>query len=331
MTSKNKETIIKIVDSLEAEIDRLKKLLEEDIPVPMKMSEKKNSMSDYVVYGSGYESVTLNSPSSWFQIKPWYGNWQLLKSVEELDKRKAHILTVIDKYEADLKLRYEENDIVSKHNKIIHEKITQIMKRLGVADSYQQQEYKSTRSSTKVWKSYNAGYYGDLGRVAPIYNEYSNYADKVKQLRTTLEQEYAKAKQSIEKLEREEAAKKKAAEDTHKLALLRAKYTPDNAYSDVSTILDGLLSKDKYLKLAHYLELNRGDWNDGYWYAERGLNGFTIDTPEDQEIYDCIYKITQYEDVDGRYFRDCEYSYGVLFGKVDEALFKDYEIVKGMT
>ena len=51
-------------------------------------------------------------------------------------------------------------------------------------------------------------------------------------------------------------------------------------------------------------------------------------SPEDQEICDCIYKITQYEDVDGRYFRDCEYSYGVLFGKVDNTLLVDYTTVK---
>lgn len=127
-----------------------------------------------------------------------------------------------------------------------------------------------------------------------------------------------------------EASQELLGEDVHKLALLRAKYTPEDAMSGKYEILHAILEKDKYLNLAHHLEANRNDWNDGYWSAKRGLQGFTIDSNEDQEIYNCIYKITQYEDVDGRYFRDCEYNYGMLFGKVDAALYKDYEIVKEM-
>lgn len=204
------------------------------------------------------------------------------------------------------------------------------MDKIGVTEHYNVYDYETTRSKTKKWIGKRAGFIEDVKRVAPTWNEYSNHEDKVRQLKVLLETEYGKAKDVIVKVEREEANKKKAAEDVHKLALLRAKYTPDNAMSGKWDILYAILAKDKYLNLAHYLEANRNDWNDGYDSAERGLQGFTIDNNEDQEIYDCIYKITQCEDVDGRYFRDCEYNYGVLFGKVDGALYKDYEIVKGM-
>jgi hypothetical protein len=75
--------------------------------------------------------------------------------------------------------------------------------------------------------------------------------------------------------------------------------------------------------------LNRGDWNDGYSYAKTGLEGFSIETSQDQEIYNCVSDICDdYEDVDGRYFRDCTWSYDVLFGMVAEQqpeLYKDYE------
>lgn len=121
----------------------------------------------------------------------------------------------------------------------------------------------------------------------------------------------------------------------HELVLLRAKYTPDNPISDVHTIRDVILSKDKYLMLGYWLMRNREDWNDGYGYAEVGLSQFSIDSAEDAEIHASLTDIINrsYEEggIDGRVFRDCEYSYGYLFGKVnDQSLFKDYEKITSM-
>lgn len=323
--SKDKKSVMAVIDKLEAEVVRLTKLLDEEIPAPLKMPEKKINKSDYVVYRASYDNVTLSESYQWFQYKPYYGNWKLLETVEELNKRKEHILCVIAQYEIDLKVRYEEVADISKHNQIVQNQIEQIMNKIGVERVYQTYDYETTRSKTKKWLRKQSGYVGDIQRVAPTYNEYSNYADTIKGLKALVETEYNKVKDTIAKAEREEAAKKKAIEDTHKLALLRAKYTPDDAMASARDILDVLLSKDKYLCLAHYLQLNRGDWNDGYYYAEQGLQGFDIVTIEDENIYNCISTITQYEDVDGRYFRDCEYSYDVLFGKVeDESLLNDY-------
>jgi len=328
--SKDKQSVIAVIDKLENEITRLTKLLEEEIPVPMKMNDKKINLSSYNVYGTGYNDSTLNTVSSWFQYKPYYGNWELLKTVDELDIRKSHILNVISQYETDLKARCEETEVVVSHNTVVQSKIRQLMEKIGITEVYQVYDYETTRSKNKKWLRQQSGYVADLNREAPIFNSFKNYAENVKRLKDTLETEYSKVKQAIQKAEREEQAKKTAAENVHKLALLRAKYTPDDAMASANDILLTILGKDKYLHLAHFLEANRGDWSDGYWYAEKGLDGFTIETPEDQEIYDCIYAITQYEDVDGRYFRDCEYSYDVLFGKADDVLYKDYLIVAEM-
>lgn len=330
--SKNKETVVKVIDNLEAEVERLTKLLEEDIPTPLKMNDKRLQLSDYIIWRGSYDSVTLANSAAWFQYKSYYGNFELLKTVAELDKRKEHILSIIAQYGIDIKLRFEESEVTSKHNKIIQDKIEQIMEKIGVTRVYKIYDYETTRSKTKKWLSKSSGWISDVQRVAPTWNEYSNYEDKIRELKVKLETEYAKAKDVVVKIEREAATKKKEVEDAHELALLRAKYTPDKAMSGKWEILEAILEKNKYLRLAHYLEANRGDWNDGYWHAERGLQGFTIETTEDQEIYDCIYKITQYEDTDGRYFRDCEYNYGVMFGKVeDEALYQDYLTMKEMT
>ena len=113
----------------------------------------------------------------------------------------------------------------------------------------------------------------------------------------------------------------------HELALLRAKYTPDDAESDKYTILDKILGKDKYLRLAYYLEQNRNDWNDGYNYAETGLDGFTAETDEDKRIVETLQETIRESDyVDGRVFRDSWPTYGDLYGKVEDAtLLSDLE------
>ncbi len=99
-------------------------------------------------------------------------------------------------------------------------------------------------------------------------------------------------------------------------------------------IREAILSKDKYLRLAYYLEKNRGDWNDGYDYAATGLHGFVVEEGNslDQDIYDCINECIESGndgDIDGRIFRDCEYNYSRLYGFVtSQALLDDLDKLK---
>lgn len=134
----------------------------------------------------------------------------------------------------------------------------------------------------------------------------------------------------VQQKEREVAAEKAKVQKQHQIALLRAKYTPDDAESSEWTIREKILSQDKYLRLAYYLEQNRNDWNDGCDYAETGLNGFTIETTQDQEIYDSIQALIDDWDGDGRCFRDCAWGYGELYGLVEnQQLLDDLEQLKG--
>jgi len=94
-------------------------------------------------------------------------------------------------------------------------------------------------------------------------------------------------------------------------------------------LLDVILEKDKYLRLGHYLLKNREDWNDGYSYAENGLNGFIVESDEDGLIAADIQNCIDNWDGDGRCFRDCQYNYDHCFSLVkDEQLYKDYQLVK---
>lgn len=66
----------------------------------------------------------------------------------------------------------------------------------------------------------------------------------------------------------------------------------------------------KYLDLAIAMYRNRGDWSDGYNYVKSALRDFEVETKLDEEIVEELNKIIyEYSFVDGRAFRDCEYSY----------------------
>lgn len=101
-----------------------------------------------------------------------------------------------------------------------------------------------------------------------------------------------------------------------------------NQVEEYQKKLEFILSKNKYLHLAHYLQKNRGDWSDGYSYAETGLENFSIESDTDQKIYDEIKELIDDWDFDGRCFRDCNWNYSVLFGMVDDKdLMTDYEFI----
>ena len=106
------------------------------------------------------------------------------------------------------------------------------------------------------------------------------------------------------------------------------KYQLDPVATTQSDLLELLLGKNKYLRLAYYLEKNRGDWNDGPSYAECGLNGFTIETPDDQLIYDDINGYISDWDGDGRVFRDCTWNYSRIYAEfVSEELLTDFKSI----
>jgi len=157
--------------------------------------------------------------------------------------------------------------------------------------------------------------WGDVERGYKEYvnflNEYQNHLDKMKV-----------AKEAEEK---QKQAKKKF--DLFLASIILKDKLED--VSDVYSCMEAILSKDKYLRLAHWLARNRGDWSDGCSYAETGLSEFTVEDETDRKIYNCIYEyINNWGDHgDGRVFRDCEWNYDVLYGiaqKKNPEVFEDY-------
>lgn len=93
-------------------------------------------------------------------------------------------------------------------------------------------------------------------------------------------------------------------------------------------VLSALLEKDKYLRLAHGMQLTRGDWSDGPWATKQALQDFVVVSDQDAAIAANIQSHLDDWDGDGRIFRDCEWNYGRVFGLVaDKQLLADYETV----
>ena len=222
---------------------------------------------------------------------------------------------------------HKKNIPAIENNTRLRQAIASIMSNAGIPATYTTTEYKSNRSRTPTRTTHASGWFTDLDRHAITNDgiEYSErmYADTIKKI-----EDYVKAeKTKEEEKEKVKEKEKKAADALRELAVFQVRHELPST-SSWDDILDTILSKDKYLRLAHFLYKNRSDWNEGCHYAECGIRGFKTDSEEDQDIVSNISDHIQNWDGDGRIFRDCEWNYDRLFGKVDNKLLNDYNIAR---
>lgn len=318
------ESVAKMVS---LKIDQLEQKANDTIPKPMKIKQWPK-LSDYR-FDTGFSSfVTLDHSQSscWFQSKNSYGTASDMASVAAVEKRKAEILSLIDKVESDSAEVEQFNKIADANNKAIHEKIRLMMQHIGVPNTYRVRNTKS-KSMYPKYDTVCAGYISDLTNHVPLVSQYGK--PDIKALKVALDSSYREALRKVMAAEQIKIKKEEDAQKMHQIALLRAKYTPENATSDEHEILSAILEKDKYLRLAYYLEKNRNDWSDGPDYATAGIDSFEVDTSVDELIFDEIKGLIDSWDGDGRVFRDCEYNYNFIYSIVrDESLKKDLATYK---
>lgn len=220
---------------------------------------------------------------------------------------------------------HEDNKVALENNTALRKKIDLIMENIGIPRTYTTHRYKSTRSRTRMEEKHTAGFIEDQMRNIPVDDGFSAAEAAHQRFMQAIDEYEKKALAEKEKQEKEQQARIRAEELAKALSVLVVKYElPYN--SDWDSVLDKLLSMNKYLRLAHYLQKNRGDWSDGPDYAKTGLDGFTIETPQDEEIYNEISGLIVDWDGDGRVFRDATWNYDVLFGMVPAELLGDYQI-----
>lgn len=244
----------------------------------------------------------------------------------DTDKVLAQFDEAKEKWIADNVENRTYNKMATEHNKAQADKIRNLMEIFGVPKTYTTYAYKSSRSRTKTGTTHPAGYVGDLLQNTIVDNKYNAILKNIDDVRKTLVIYANKLKEEIRNKKLAEEKLEKEKKELHTLAIMRVRYTPDNLDSDAYEIMQNILAKNKYIKLGHYLHLNRCDWTDGCSYAKNGLDGFKIETELDQKIYDEIHGYISNWDGDGRVFRDCTYNYTELFNlaDVDKTLMDDY-------
>jgi hypothetical protein len=321
-------------------VKRLEEKLKLEIPTVQQFNSYRDVTKDVNLLH--YQFISLNENFS-FTFSSWSTPF-FKQTPEELAKKfttetwaeKATVLketlaTLVSNLDVKLKEVRETNEKVIANNKEVRNRAILLMTSLGVPATHSEVVgYKKDAFRTPKRETRSAGYILDLHRSVPImepqkdsYDHYRKILDsKVKELDDWIASVSATINQLIKKREQKEVQRKK---DLW-IPTMKVKYNvPFDA--DHEYILTAILEHDKYLRLAHWMRKNRGDWNDGSWYAERGLGRFEAISPEDVEIFNCVQRgIDSFGSGmgDGRVFRDMEWSYDVIFTKADPKVMADY-------
>jgi hypothetical protein len=229
-------------------------------------------------------------------------------------------------FEEDKKIR-EENKLIEENNKKIYNNLLNLIKLIGI-----ETRHKDPKSRKRIpdWvdKDFVAELYNSCktsdGSWRLVEQGYTNWITRCKEI-------VVKKEKELQEKQKAEAEVKKIKDKEVLILDLVKKYSLDTSKGipEPDDILDQLLSKDKYLRLAHFLALNRGDWNDGPSYAKQGLNSFAITTELDGKIANELWSYINNWDGDGRIFRDCTYNYTFIFGLVEsQDLYNDYQKIK---
>ncbi len=311
-------TTDKALEFLKNEISSLEKKIEDKNFTPKKLIPYDVSKFDILKY----RLDTISDGGS-YQSPMYYGESRNNRSREASLKRKDLLFVVCDNILLSLEATKKDNEDIIQHNKTVVSNIISMMKLANIPDTYSEVDKKSRARYPKSI-SRRSGYLDDIGRHI-VTNDYSytRLLSQIESLKTQIAKECDNRIKTITDEEKEKSENLNREKKEKLGAVLKIKYQV--AFdADDADILYAMLSKCKYLHLAHYMLQNRNDWNDGYDYASRGLDSFKIETDVDQKIYDCVESAISDWDHDGRVFRDMEYSYDAIFGMVDAELMEDY-------
>lgn len=247
---------------------------------------------------------------------PWADFWGVYQSEEAVfryleknfktpnDARKAFESTYKDSLPV-----IERNRAAVANNLLVFENLVKAFESLGLKT-----HYRKYKGNTLKYNEIEHEWHKELRQTIPkqepltldsLEKQHRLAIDSVKKWENKIEA-------AQQKIEYDRVQNEKKVRADRLTGILAQKYGVDLS-SDGREVLDILLLKDKYLRLAYYLEKNRGDWNDGYSYAETGLRGFTCENDIDGQIVDEITSLIEDWDGDGRCFRDCQWNYSALY------------------
>lgn len=268
-------------------------------------------------------SPSFGSLGSYF--KGGYYNSFNPENRNHVDQAFKNVMNIISENLKTCEVIHEANIPAIENNKKTRQKVYDFMSSVGISNKYSVWDYPTPRHKTKQSIDKIAGYVGDVERCVPVSDFYETVKKSLENSKNNFQKQYDELIKKINIKEREEEEKRKKEESRQELARFQVKYETTGGWWNILNII---LSKDKYLRLGHYLLKNREDWNDGPDYAQQGLDGFEISDKVDQMIYEDINNLIMNWDGDGRCFRDSSSSYDYLFGISDQKLYEDYCKVK---
>lgn len=290
--------------------DLQKKKADETVPKIMKVEQCK---------GVEFHSGSLDCKDGW-------GSRKEPTTLDAWNKALERFNVEVDAKVEAINQVHAANAAAIVNNETITSKVSLIMRELGIPGTYQERDYTSRARQAK-YNTQAAGYIGDLRRNVVVTDGYDAAIRSAVNAKQQAKDYHAKKVAGLAQKELEEAAEKKKAKDETLLVHMRVKYKCD-VEDGVYDVLRSIIDKNKYLFLAHWMQENRLDWNDGPDSARIGLDGFMVETEEDKKIYDAVSSRIEDWDGDGRVFRDMDYSYDVIYGMVDDAeLMADYQRV----
>lgn len=207
---------------------------------------------------------------------------------------------------------------VIENNKAIWQTVAALMRAIGIPDQYEVYEYPSSKSRTKKTVKKSAGWMQDLSQFCRTSDGYDAMQVHYKQAKAAIAEWQQKAAAKEREAQAQKAAEQKKQEAEQLRAVMVVKYGLDFK-ADMHEVLMAILDRNKYLRLAYWLERNRGDWNEGHFYADRGLDDFTCESDMDRAIVANLRHHIDEWDGDGRIFRDCEWNYGRIYELVNDA------------
>lgn len=186
---------------------------------------------------------------------------------------------------ASLEEQHAANLVIIEANRLVYDQVVKLMTHVGVPQSTSKTGYATPRARKMTTTTKGAGYLEDLREHCLRDDGY----DDAKRRLVDFERSIESYKQAASRKEAEEEAKRKAGrakrDQTVRLVRLGEKYgvsSPD----DADEVLQAILSKDKYLNLAHAMAAVRYDWNDGPGAVSNALGSFEVVSDEDRAVFE---------------------------------------------
>lgn len=219
----------------------------------------------------------------------------------------------------EIKEIHETNISIIENNKKVLQQAVRFMNDLGLSETeyYQKRKYGKNYTKTSEWKT-------SIEKMIPTTDGFSYCESRFRDLNNSLDRIEEKFRK--EKIQKETELKRKKEKEQKLEKIISLRININNEYNSnidggFEDIKEFLLQKDKFLNLAYSMESVRGYWGNGCGIVREAIESLDTKNELENKIYECLSECCEDFD-DGRVFRDCEYSYGVIYGMADKKVYE---------